>query len=380
MRLVLDLMGGDHAPRAPLEGVAQTYRELLASGCELFLVGDVEKITPLLRQSRFRLLARAIESDRIHLVHAAETIAMDDSIRAVRRKPDASINVGLGLVAESQGRGTASSSGSHQTAFISAGHSGAVMTSALLKLGRVPGVERPAIAVRLPTLTDFKTGALGCILLDVGANVDCKPEHLRDFAVLGSLFAASQQQPVTRRKKQAPARKLPRVGLLSNGHEASKGNELTRNAMELIRNLPAFAPGSPTAIGEFVGYVEGKDLFRGKVDVAVTDGFLGNILLKSLEGMGMAIVTRFRQEARHSLLTRLGFLLQAPAYFRLRARVNYVEYGTAPLLGVNGHAFVCHGRSTGKAFARSLLRARDAVRSGYLDQIGPALVNNSAQV
>ncbi len=374
MRLILDLMGGDHAPRAPLEGVAQTYRELLASGCELFLVGDTKRIVPLLKQSRFRLLARAIESDRIHLVHAAETIEMDDTIRAVRRKPDASINVGLGLVAKSQG----GSSGS-QTAFVSAGHSGAVMTSALLKLGRAPGVERPAIAVRLPTLTDQ-----GCILLDVGANVDCKPEHLRDFAVLGCLFATSQPPLISKKnskgRKTAPVRALPRVGLLSNGEEASKGNELTRSAVELIRKLPAFAPGSPTAIGEFVGYVEGKDLFRGKVDVAVTDGFLGNILLKSLEGMGMAIVTRFRQEARHSFLTRLGFLLQAPAYFRLRARVNYVEYGTAPLLGVNGHAFVCHGRSTGKAFARSLLRARDAVRSGYLERIGPALVNNSAQV
>ena len=188
--------------------------------------------------------------------------------------------------------------------FISAGHSGAMMASALLNMGRLKGVERPAIAVKLPTLSDD-----GCVFLDVGANVDCKPEHLRDFAVMGAYFWWSRQKDSG----------LPKVGILSNGEEKSKGNELTRAAAELVDNLACLK--GDDRVADFIGYVEGKEIFKGEVDVVVTDGFVGNVVLKSLEGLGSAMISSLKRDARKSLIAPVGFLLLSSVFRNLKRKL-----------------------------------------------------------
>lgn len=355
-KLILDVMGGDLGPSATLEGGVEAL-DALNEQDELVLVGDEQVIRPLLQKTkRLERLAEALSSGktrrgtRVHLLHAAQTIDMEDSIRAIRSKPDATINVGLQLAGRDYAAGKPS-------AFISAGHSGAVMASALLKMGRLRGAERPAIAVKLPTLSQD-----GCVVLDVGANVDCKPEHLRDFALMGALFAHVE--------KTRPG--LPKVALLSNGEERSKGNELTRASLALIENLEVLKPG-PQAIGEFVGYAEGKEIFKGLVDVVVTDGFVGNILLKTAEGLGSAVMRMVKEDARKSLLAPLGFLLAGSVFMGLKKKLDYAEYGAAPLLGVAGYAFICHGRSNPRAIKNALLRAREAVLDGYVQRLEVAL-------
>jgi glycerol-3-phosphate acyltransferase PlsX len=292
---------------------------------------------------------------RASIVHTDQVIGMEDSIRAVRTKPAATINLGCQMAAR------AFKEGIEPAAFVSAGNSGAMMASALVHMGRLKNVERPAIAVKLPTLSPN-----GCVLLDVGANVDCKPEHLRDFAVMGALFAQ-----VERRSPE-----LPRVGLLSNGEERSKGNELTRAALALIDPLACFQPGAQ-AVGRFVGYSEGKEIFKGQVDVAVTDGFVGNIMLKALEGLGSAVVTILKREAKSNVFTPLGFVLAAAAFRRLKRKLDYAEYGAAPLLGVAGYAFICHGRSNPKAMKNALLRAHSALQERLVERLELALAANS---
>lgn len=364
VRIVLDVMGGDNAPMAILEGAALALSEL--SECELVLVGDEGVVRPLLEtRSALRPIARALSEPvpgmRVRFQHAPQNIEMGDSIRAIRSKPNATINVGCRLSAEAFDSRRKGDRTPPATAFVSAGHSGAVMASALLQMGRLPGIERPAIAVVLPTLSPN-----GCVLLDVGANVDCKPEHLRDFALMGAMFAHAE------RKTQD----LPRVAVLSNGEERKKGNELTRAASALIERLPSFS--GDKAIAVFVGYAEGKDLLKGRIDVMVADGFVGNIVLKSLEGLGSAVVTILKKEVRASLLTPLGFLLAAPAFRRLKRKLDYAEYGAAPLLGVAGYAFICHGRSDPRAIKNALLRARSAVRDGFVERLDAALGGLSA--
>jgi glycerol-3-phosphate acyltransferase PlsX len=366
--LILDVMGGDHAPQATLMGAIEALPELdrlparPESPCELVLVGDENIIRPLLEKRPYRPLAEALEKGasrtgcRVSLRHAPETIDMEDSIRAIRRKPNASINVGCQLAAESYQQSKTSGAPA-PAAFISAGHSGALMTSALLNMGRLRDVERPAIAVKLPTLSPD-----GCVLIDVGANVDCRPEHLRDFAVMGAAFASVERQNP----------ELPRVGLLSNGEERSKGNELTRAAAELIEKLPCLIPG-PKAIGLFSGYAEGKEIFKGQVDVVVTDGFVGNVVLKSVEGLGSAVVTLMKQEGKKNFMNLLGFLFSAGAFRRLKKKLDYAETGAAPLLGVAGYAFVCHGRSNSRAIKNALLRASTAVQERLIERLEEAL-------
>jgi glycerol-3-phosphate acyltransferase PlsX len=362
--LILDVMGGDNAPQATLMGALEALPELdrLPGPCDLILVGDENIIRPLLAKRPYRPLAEALEKGtsrsgcRVSLRHAPETIDMEDSIRAIRRKPNASINVGCQLAAESFERSQKTGS-PPPAAFISAGHSGAMMTSALLNMGRLRDVERPAIAVKLPTLSPD-----GCVLIDVGANVDCKPEHLRDFAVMGAAFASVE--------RQSP--ELPKVGLLSNGEERSKGNELTRAALELIEQLACLKPG-PHAIGRFAGYAEGKEIFKGQVDVVVTDGFVGNVVLKSVEGLGSAVVTLMKQEGKKNFMNILGFLFSAGAFRRLKKKLDYAETGAAPLLGVAGYAFVCHGRSNARAIKNALLRASSAIQGRLIERLDEAL-------
>ncbi len=347
-------MGGDHAPHAVLEGAIRALPELEG---ELVLIGDTEILKPVLAKRRYRALAEALAGSsrwprcKLSLIHASQTIEMDDSIRAIRKKPNASINVGCDLASRAYKESAAA-------AFVSAGHSGAIMTAALLTMGRLARVERPAIAVKLPTLSPD-----GCVLIDVGANVDCKPEHLRDFALMGTLFSQVE--------RSSPH--LPRVGILSNGEERKKGNELTRASATLIENVSVFKTGSSNAIGEFIGYVEGKEIFKGAVDVVVTDGFVGNVVLKSIEGLGSAVMTVARKDARRSIFAPLGFLLAASVFRRLKRKLDYAEYGAAPLLGVAGYAFICHGRSNPKAIKNALLRAQTALRGQLIERLEAAL-------
>lgn len=361
-RLILDVMGGDAGPRAILEGAILALVELSRTPGELTLIGDEAVIRPLLKARRLRPLGEALDRGHfkpgysVKLIHATQTIEMSDSIRAIRSKPQASINIGCQMAAKSYAERDAV----HDltpSAFVSAGHSGAVMASALLHMGRLPQVERPAIAVKLPTLSPD-----GCVFIDVGANVECKPEHLRDFAVMGAIFAQVERQSST----------LPRVGVLSNGEERSKGTELTRAACVLIDDLPCFLAGK-NAIGSFLGYCEGKEIFKGQVDVVVTDGFVGNVVLKSLEGLGSAVVANLKQEARKSLLAPLGFLLASSVFRRLKRKLDYAEYGAAPLLGVAGYAFICHGRSNSRAIKNALLRAQSTLTGRLIERLEDAL-------
>ncbi len=368
MKLLLDVMGGDYGPLANLEGALQALPQLEGS---LGLIGDEAVIQKTLRNRRLKPLALALEQGasrpgcQVSLIPAHETIDMADSIRAIRQKPQASINVGCRLASEGYEKG-------QPTAFISAGHSGALMASALLNMGRLPGVERPAIAVTLPTLSPE-----GCVVLDVGANVDCKPEHLRDFAIMGALYRQGTSV------SNVTLSRLPRFALLSNGEERSKGNELTRASALLIEKHPAFQTSADalndTQAGTFLGYCEGKEIFQGQVDVVVTDGFTGNVMLKSVEGLGKAIITLLKREAKAHPFSMIGFFLAGRVLKNLKKKLDYAEYGAAPLLGVAGYAFVCHGRSKAKAIKNALLATQTSLKSGFVERLAKTLPQETAQ-
>jgi glycerol-3-phosphate acyltransferase PlsX len=326
MRLVLDAMGGDHAPASPVEGAVLFCRA--HPDQEVVLVGDRERVSPLLGRGR--------PPANLHLHHASEVVEMDEhATSAFRRKRDSSLRVGFELVRDGKA-----------DALVSAGNSGAVMAGGLLTLGRLPGVERPAIAALFPALK----GGGRCLLLDAGANVDCRPSHLAQFAVLGEAYV---------RARLGVAR--PRVAVLSNGEEASKGTPLTREASELLRRSDL----------DFVGYVEGKDLFSGDAQVVVTDGFTGNIVLKTSEGVGMGVIGLLRQaiEKRGGLPEKLGAMLLQPALAGLRRVVDYAEYGGAPLLGIQGVGILAHGRSSPRAIHNALGAALATAESGLQEEL-----------
>lgn len=367
-KLILDVMGGDIGPAPNLDGALRALTDLEG---ELILLGDETAIRSLLKKRHFKKLADAIangKSERgckITILHsdASAQIEMDDSIKALRKKPGASINMGCKIAAEDWKLYHKDPKSHEPSAFVSAGHSGAVMAAALLNMGRLKGAERPAIAVTLPTIT-----ANGCVVLDVGANVDCKPEHLRDFALMGSIYAQVEQRHEG----------LPRVGVLSNGEEKSKGNELTRASCSLIETTYGFRAGEGK-VGDFIGYVEGKEIFKGNVDVVVTDGFVGNIVLKTAEGLGSAVVTMMKREVKHNFINILGFLIAGGAVRGLKKKLDYAEYGAAPLLGVAGYAFICHGRSNAKAIKNALLRTQSALRSRYVEKLEKTLIRLSEE-
>lgn len=360
-QLILDVMGGDKAPQSILQGAVLALEDLKKSNADLTLVGDQNSCARLLRSRRFAPLRRALEvseksghrSPSVRWIQASESIDMQDSIKSIRQKPQASINIGCRMAADSW---KARSPETPPAAFISAGHSGAMMASALIHMGRLKGVERPGIAVTLPTLSRD-----GCVVLDVGANVDCKPEHLRDFAVMGALFAQVD--------RKSPG--LPRVGVLSNGEERGKGNELTRSTLALIESLPHFSK-----IARFKGYAEGKEIFKGVVDVVVTDGFVGNVMLKSVEGLGSAVVQILKEGTRRNPVASVGLALAAPIFRSLKKKLDYAEYGAAPLLGVAGYAFICHGRSNPRAIRNALLRAHAALEKRVVESLDEALQEN----
>lgn len=355
--LILDAMGGDHAPQATLHGAADALPLLTQAGATITLVGNRALCAAVLSDKHCRDLVAQIDAGRVRWIEATENIEMNDTIKSLRQKPKASINIGCQLASESWKRWKKGEPGASPAAFISAGHSGAMMASALLNMGRLKGVERPGIAVTLPTLSPD-----GCVVIDVGANVDCKPEHLRDFAVMGALYAQVD--------RKSPG--LPRVGILSNGEEKGKGNELTRAALGMVEALPYFGE-----IARFEGYAEGKEIFKGMVDVVVCDGFVGNVVLKSVEGLGSAVVRILKDSAKSNPLAMAGFMLAAPVFRALKKKLDYAEYGAAPLLGVQGYAFICHGRSNPKAVVSALLRAHTALQKQVVEGLEGALLRNT---
>lgn len=309
-------MGGDQAPRVVIDGVRLLKEEVKA---ELILLGDESALTPLVRR---------LKNVRCEIIHCSESIEMGESpVSAVRSKKDSSIVRGLKLAAETP-----------DSAFFSAGHSGAVFAAALMEMGRLKGVERPAIATALPTISGH------CVLLDAGANVDCRPQHLCQWALMGSAYARIYLR-----------HENPTVGILSNGEEDSKGTDLTRAAHALLKEMKDI---------NYVGYIEGKDIFSKNVDVVVTDGFTGNIVLKSLEGLGRTVSSIIKAELNRSIFSRMGAVFALPALRKVQKRLDYAEVGSAPLLGVDGNCFIGHGRSGPKAIKNGIIRAQEAIELG----------------
>ncbi|HLW48766.1 MAG TPA: phosphate acyltransferase PlsX [bacterium] len=321
MRVALDAMGGDHAPREIVAGAAEAVRDL---GIEVVLVGP---------EARLREETRGgPPTGRLRIVDAPEVIGMAEApAMALRRKRRSSIAVALDLVR----RGDAD-------AMVSAGNTGAVMTAALLTLRPIEGIDRPAIAAVLPT----QRGR--ALMLDAGANVDCRPKHLLQFAVMGSVYA-----------QRVMGVQAPRVGLLSNGEEDTKGNELVIRAAELLRRSGL----------RFIGNVEGRGVFAGDVDVVVCDGFVGNAVLKFGEGLALGIFSLLREELSRGLLVRLGVALARPRLRALAQRLDHTEYGGAPLLGVDGICIVSHGSSKARAVRNAIALAAESVRSRMVDAI-----------
>ncbi|MEK6716217.1 MAG: phosphate acyltransferase PlsX [candidate division NC10 bacterium] len=323
IRVALDAMGGDRGPEVNIEGAVTAARQ---HGATVTLVGVEDELQRHLRQHDTRGLPLTVR-------HAPEVVEMGESpMAALRRKKHSSIRIGLELVK----RGEAD-------AFVSAGNTGAVMATALVVLGPLPGVERPAIAVVVPTLTGR------AVLLDVGANVDCKARHLVQFAIMGNVYA---------RDFLGLAR--PRVGLLSIGEEESKGNELTREAFKELEDEASL---------NFIGNVEGRDVFNGTSDVIVCDGFTGNVALKISESVLETMFHLLREEIGKDLRGRAGSLLLLPAFKRFKRRVDPSEYGGAPLLGVNGVCVISHGRSTGKAIKNAVRVASECVINKVIPHI-----------
>src|SRR5712692_2641087 len=314
--IALDAMGSDRAPKPEIEGAIQAARHY---GVRVVLVG---------REAAIRAeLARypAAAGLPLEIAPASEVITMDDkAAQAVRAKRDSSIRVGLRLVRDRRAAG-----------FVTAGNTGAAMATAKMVLGGLPGVDRPALAAVFPT-------AVGtvAILLDVGANVDCKPQNLEQFAVMGEIYFRSMFG--TRR---------PRVGLLSIGEEEGKGNELTREAFQLLKQLPL----------NFIGNVEGRDIYSGKVDVIVADGFVGNVALKTSEGVVNLVRATLKETLRATITRQVGFLLSRSAFSDFKKRLDHTEYGGAPLLGVKGACFITHGSTKVNAIKNSIRLASEFV-------------------
>ncbi len=312
--VAVDAMGGDHSPGVEAEGAVAAARQW---GIPIVLVGDSERIGEELGK-------HSVEGLDIAVRHASEVVGMHDSPSdALRKKKDSSIRVAFDLVRNGEAH-----------AVVSAGNSGATMAAGMFVLGRIKGVDRPAIATIMPNLKD------NTLVLDVGGNVDCKPQHLAQFALMGEVYA-----------RNVLGKAAPRVGLLSNGEEESKGNELTREAHRVLKDSTV----------SYAGYVEGRDVFNGKVDVVVCDGFVGNVVLKISEGLADAIGTMLRREIGGRFLAKIGYFLARPAFKAFKKKLDYAEYGGAPLLGIKGTGVICHGGSSCKAIKNAIFQAREYV-------------------
>ncbi|HMU30792.1 MAG TPA: phosphate acyltransferase PlsX [Nitrospira sp.] len=311
MKIAVDAMGGDHGPAPVIEGAMQAAQEL---GVGIILVGKEDELTAACRKLN-------CNDTRITIRHAPQVVEMHESPAAVaRKKRDSSIWVATELVKSGEA-----------DAVVSPGNTGASMVASFFVLGLIKGVERPAIATMLPTLTG------SAIMLDVGANVDCSAQHLEQFALMGNEFA-----------RHVYAKPNPRVGLLSIGEEDSKGNEVTKEAFKLLKTSPL----------NFIGNIEGREVYSGSADVVVCDGFIGNVALKISEGVADVIKKLLMKELSGSWLGRLAYPLIAKPLLNLKRKIDYAEFGGAPLLGVNGTTMICHGRSSAKAIKNAIRRAK----------------------
>lgn len=320
--VALDAMGGDHAPAVTVQGAVEAARQ---HGLQVVLVGQ----EPQLRKELSRLggVPRSVD-----IVHAPDVVSMNDPPTApVRSKRDSSMAVAARLVRDGQA-----------CAFVTAGNTGAAMVTAKLTLGMIPGVERPALAACIPGV-DHQT-----LLLDVGANVDCKPRHLAHFAVMGHFYSQA-----------VLGVRHPRIGLLSVGEEEGKGDRLTQESYPLLGDMGL----------HFVGNVEGRDVFSGAVDVVVCDGFVGNVVLKVSEGLGEMVATLLKREGGRSAVSAVGLLLAKGAFAGFKRQVDYAEYGGAPLLGVEGACLVGHGRSNTKAIRNAVRFAHSIAARGVVAHI-----------
>lgn len=326
MKIAVDAMGGDHAPGEVVRGAVFASREFKLP---IVLIGREERIREELRRA-------GAGADELEVRNAAEVVEMGDSPgAAIRKKRDSSIRVGLHLVAEGEA-----------SAFVSAGNSGAVMAGALMILRKIRGIDRPAITATIPT----PTGPI--VLIDAGANVDCRPQHLLEFGIMGEAYA---------RKILGIAR--PRVGIVSIGEEETKGTDLTRDTGALFRGTDLC----------FVGNVEGRDFFARRADVFVCDGFVGNIVLKTMEGMATALVDFLKEEVLKSHLAKVGAVLAGGAIRRVKMRLDYAEYGGAPLLGVQGGVVICHGSSDARAMKNAIRSAGSLYRQEVAGEIAQAV-------
>jgi glycerol-3-phosphate acyltransferase PlsX len=312
IKIVVDAMGSDNSPRSEVDGAiaaAKTY------GVHVILAGNESLLGPMLKE-------RSAEGLPLEIRHAAQAIAMDEKPAAVLRgKRDSSIHVAAALVRDGIASG-----------LVSAGNTGAVMAISKMLVGVVPGVDRPALATVVPTLSGR------AILLDVGANVTCKPHHLVQFALMGHLFS-----------KQIVGVPSPRVGLMSVGEEESKGTDLTKGVHKSLKELNL----------NFIGNVEGRDIYNGRADVIVCDGFTGNVALKTSEGLVEAMLQLMKEELSRNLKAKLGALLSMDSFRRLKKRLDYSEYGGAPLIGLRGVCIICHGRSSANAIKNAIRVAKE---------------------
>jgi glycerol-3-phosphate acyltransferase PlsX len=316
IRIAVDGMGGDYAPREAVAGAVESLRG--RDGLEVILVGDEKALRAELNKHETKGLP-------LRVVHASQVVGMDEHpVKAIREKKDSSIVVSMGLVKKGEADGV-----------VAAGSTGAAMAGALFGLGRLEGIERPAIAIPMPT----KNGIT--LVIDAGANVDCRPKHLAQFALMGSVYA-----------KHILGTHNPRVGLLNIGEEETKGNELTLETYPLLKSSGL----------NFVGNVQGREMFSDVADVIVCDGFVGNVVLKTAEGLGLAILSTLRDSIMKGTASRLGALFMRKAFRNVKRKMDYREYGGAPLLGVNGVCMIGHGSSNGAAFKNAIWAAEKEVK------------------
>lgn len=331
MPIVLDAMGSDNFPLPEVEGAFQAAAVL---DTKIFLVGQGERVLPLLEKMP--------ADPRVEFIHAPEILEMGDKpARNARSKADNSMAIGMDLVKEGRA-----------DAFVTAGNTGGAMANGLFRLGRIPGVKRPALTTLLPTRTGFS------VLVDIGANADCKPLYLLQFGIMGAIYAS-----------KALGIANPRVALLSNGEEEGKGNELVKETFPLFQQSSL----------NFIGNAEPKELFGGEADVVVSDGFTGNVLIKTSEAVSKLLLDVMKQELKGSLRTTIGAGLAMPAFNNLRKLLDPRQIGAAPLLGIDGLVFVGHGRSDAFAILNSLKAAQKAIEADLLSSLKAAISDQLAR-
>ena len=325
MKIALDAMGGDFGPANLVPGAIMALREYPQIS-KLFMVGDTAKIESELQKHGF-------QDSRMEIVHATQVVDMSDrAVEAVRRKKDSSISRAVDLVKFDMA-----------DAVVSAGHTGAAVAASTIKLRTLPGIDRPGIAAVLPTETNV------FVLIDAGANIDARPEHLLQYAIMGTVYS-----------RHVLGYKNPTVGLISLGEEDVKGNEMTKEVFKLLKKSSL----------NFVGNIEGRHLFEDPVEVVVCDGFVGNVILKTCESISVAIFTWLKHELARTLLRKLGAFLARESFRTIRDKTNYEEYGGSPLLGVNGICIIAHGSSTPLAIKNALRVAAESIEH----QVNPHIV------